>query len=118
MINRIVLVGRLVADPELRTTQTGVQVCRFRLAVERNYKADDGNRKTDFFAVIAWNKLAELCQQYLQKGSMAGVDGTLQMNQWEKDGEKRTSYEVNADNVQFIGGSKNGKELLEGETPF
>lgn len=123
MINRIVLVGRLVADPELKNTQSGIPVCRFRLAVERNYKGQDGNRVTDFITVVAWKKLAELCQQYLQKGRMAGVEGSLQMNQWEQDGQKRTTYEVQADNVQFLGGGNGGGEAageqeIGDEIPF
>lgn len=123
MINRIVLVGRLVADPELKNTQSGIPVCRFRLAVERNYKGQDGNRATDFITVVAWKKLAELCQQYLQKGRMAGVEGSLQMNQWEQDGQKRTTYEVQADNVQFLGGGNGGGEAageqeIGDEIPF
>lgn len=110
MINRIVLVGRLTADPEVRYTQSGIAVCRLRLAVDRRFRNANGEKQTDFIPVVAWRKLAELCGQYIKKGTLIGVDGSLQMNQWEQDGQKRTTYEVLADNIQFLdrGGSSGG----------
>ncbi len=107
MINRVILVGRMVADPEIRYTQSGIAVARLRIAVERPFKNANGERQTDFINAVAWRKLAELCGQYLKKGQMAAIDGSLQMNQWEQEGQKRTTYEVIADNIQFLdrGGS-------------
>ncbi len=102
MINRVILVGRMVADPEVRYTQSGIAVARLRIAVERRFKSATGERQTDFINIVAWRKLAELCGQYLKKGRMVGIDGSLQMNQWEQDGQKRTTYEVLADNIQFL----------------
>ena len=107
MINRVVLIGRVVASPEVKYTQSGIAVASFTIAVERNFKNTAGEKQTDFINVVAWIKLAELCYQYLEKGQMAGVEGSLQMKKWEKDGEKRTSYEVLTDNVQFL--SRAGK---------
>lgn len=110
MINRVILIGRLTADPEVKFTQSGLAVCRLRLAVERRYKTASGEKQTDFIPIVAWRKLAELCGEYIKKGSMIGVDGSMQMNQWEQDGQKRTSYEVLADSIQFLdrGGSGGG----------
>ena len=107
MINKVILVGRMVADPEVRYTQSGIAVARLRIAVERPFKNANGEKQTDFINAVAWRKLAELCGQYLKKGQMAAIDGSLQMNQWEQEGQKRTTYEVLADNVQFLdrGGS-------------
>lgn len=102
MINRVILVGRMVADPELRYTQSGIAVARLRIAVDRRFKSASGERQTDFINVVAWRKLAELCGQYLKKGRLVGIDGSLQMNQWEQEGQKRTTYEVLADNIQFL----------------
>lgn len=103
MLNRVVLIGRLVADPELRYTQSGIAVANFRVAVDRTYKSSSGEKQTDFIRVVCWRKTAELVGQYLNKGRLVGIDGSLQSNQYEtKEGEKRTSYEVLADSVQFL----------------
>ncbi|MBN2327666.1 MAG: single-stranded DNA-binding protein [Candidatus Omnitrophica bacterium] len=103
MINRIVLVGRLVADPEVRYTQNGVAVSSFSIAVDRPYRSAGGERQTDFINIVAWRKLAELMGQYMKKGRLIGVDGSLQMRKYQtKEGENRTVYEVQADNIQFL----------------
>ena len=107
MLNRIILAGRLVSDPELRHTQTGTVVASFALAVDRDFKSrDSGERNADFIPVVAWRYVGEFVSRYFTKGQMAVVEGRLQMRDWtDKDGNKRRSAEVVAENVYF-GGSK------------
>ncbi len=111
MINRVILVGRITADPEIRYTQSGLPVTNFSLAVDRRFKSASGERETDFLRIVAWRKTAELIGQYVKKGYMLGIEGSLQMNQYQtKEGEKRTTYEVQADNVQFLDRGGRGGE--------
>ena len=101
MLNRIVLMGRLTRDPELRKTQSDTPVCSFSLAVDRDYKRD-GEKETDFIDVVAWRSTAEFVSRYFAKGRMAVVEGRLQIRDWtDKNGNKRRSYEVQADSVYF-----------------
>lgn len=103
MINRVILVGRLTADPELRYTQSGVPVASFRIAVDRNFKNSAGERETDFINVVAWRKAGELISQYQKKGDMIGIDGSIQSRNYQsQSGENRTAYEVVVDNFQFL----------------
>ena len=103
MLNRIVLIGRLTKDPELRYTQSGKAVCTFTLAVDRPYLANNGNREADFINIVVWNKTAENCAQYLAKGKLAAVDGRLQIRSYDgQDGQRRYVTEVIADNVRFL----------------
>lgn len=103
MLNQIVLMGRLVRDPELRRTQNDHQVVNFTLAVDRD-REQDGERQTDFIPVTAWNRTAEFVAKYFTKGKMACVKGRLQIRKWEdKDGNKRETAEVAADSVYFAG---------------
>jgi single-strand DNA-binding protein len=103
MLNRVILIGRLTADPEVKYTPSGIAVGRFCLAVDRRYKNQQGQRETDFLNIVAWRKTAELVGEYLKKGRLVAVEGQLQSRKWEtKEGEKRTSYEVVADSVQFL----------------
>ena len=103
MLNRIILMGRLARDPELRHTQTGTPVASFRLAVDRDFKdKTTGEKATDWIDVVAWRQTAEFVSRFLTKGRMAVVEGRLQMRDWtDRDGNKRTSAEVVADNVYF-----------------
>ena len=102
MLNKIFLMGRLTRDPELRKTGNGTAVTSFTLAVDRDYKPQDGERETDFIDVVAWRGTAEFVRKYFTKGRMAVVDGRLQVRDWkDKDGAKRRSTEVIADNVYF-----------------
>ena len=102
MLNKIIIMGRLVRDPELRRTQSGTAVTSFRLAVDRDYKAEDGSKQADFFDVVAWRSTAEFVSKYFSKGRMAVVDGRLQSRPWtDKDGNKRIAIEVVADSVYF-----------------
>lgn len=103
MINRVVLVGRLVRDPEMRYTQSGIAVTRFTLACDRPFGGQDGKKETDFIDCTVWRKQAENVAQYLKKGNMAGVDGRLQISSYEgQDGQKRQRAEVVADSVRFL----------------
>lgn len=101
-MNRVVLTGRLGADPELKQTQSGVSVCQFRLAVDRKFKNADGKRETDWINIVAWRNTAEFCARYLQKGAKIGVEGMIQTRSYDaQDGSKRYVTEVVADSVEF-----------------
>lgn len=103
MINRIVLIGRLGADPELKYTQQGTAVIAFDIAVNRQFKSGDGNREADWIPIVAWRQLAELCAQYLKKGSQVAIEGRLQTRSYEnKEGQRVKVFEVVAENVQFL----------------
>ena len=115
MLNKIVLMGRLTRDPELRRTQSGTAVASFNLAVDRDYKPQDGERETDFIDIVAWRSTAEFVSKYFSKGRMAVVEGRLQVRDWkDKDGSKRRSTEVIADNVYF-GDSKRSESGTQAE---
>ena len=103
MLNRIIIMGRLARDPELRRTQTGTPVVSFRLAVDRDFKdKNTGEKATDWIDVVAWRNTAEFVQRYFTKGRMAVVEGRLQIRDWtDKEGGKRTTAEVVAENVYF-----------------
>ncbi|MDE7262252.1 MAG: single-stranded DNA-binding protein [Oscillospiraceae bacterium] len=103
MLNRIIVMGRLVRDPELRTTQSGISVTSFTLAVDRDFKSrDSGEKSTDFIDVVAWRQTAEFVCKYFAKGRMAIAEGRLQIRDWkDRDGNNRRSAEVVADNVYF-----------------
>ena len=103
MINRVVLVGRLTKDPEFRTTQSGIDVANFTLAVNRNFTNAQGEREADFINVVVFRKQAENVNNYLSKGSLAGVDGRVQSRSYENNEGKRIFVtEVVADSVQFL----------------
>lgn len=107
MLNRIDIMGRLTRDPELRRTGSGIAVANFTVAVERDFSGQDGNKETDFIDCVAWRQTGEFVSKYFKKGSMIVVSGRLQSRKWtDKDGNKRTAWEVLADNVYF-GSSKN-----------
>ena len=110
MLNRIVLMGRLTRDPELRRTQSNLAVTSFTLAVDRDFKSQSGEKQTDFIDSVAWRATAEFVSKYFTPGRMAVVEGRLQLRDWtDKDGNKRRSAEVVADNVYF-GDSKRDAE--------
>ena len=110
MLNKIFIMGRLTRDPELRRTQTGTPVASFSLAVDRDFKdKSTGERATDFIDVVAWRQTAELVSRYFSKGRMAVVEGRLQIRDWtDKEGNKRRSAEVIADNVYFGDSKRDG----------
>ena len=102
MFNLVVLTGRLTADPELKTTPSGVSVCSFSIAVERRYKQGE-ERQADFINIVAWRSTAEFVSKYFSKGSMIGIEGAIQTRKYQdKNGNNRTAFEVVANNVQFV----------------
>ncbi len=103
MLNCAVIMGRLTADPELRQTPSGVAVTRFTVAVERSFVKAGEERKADFINVVAWRQTAEFVSRYFSKGSMIAVQGAIQTGSYEKDGVKRSTFEIVADNVSFCG---------------
>ncbi|NPV53418.1 MAG: single-stranded DNA-binding protein [Firmicutes bacterium] len=108
-MNRVVLVGRLARDPELRYTQSGIPVANFTIAVNRPFTNQQGEREADFIDVVVWRAQAENCANYLTKGSLAGVDGRLQVRSYETpEGQKRRVTEVIADRVEFLGRPREG----------
>ncbi|MCA9776645.1 MAG: single-stranded DNA-binding protein [Candidatus Eremiobacteraeota bacterium] len=109
-LNKIILVGRLTADPELRYTPSGAPVANFTMAVDRKFSKND---ETDFIPVVAWRRLAEICNEFLHKGKLVAVEGRLQTRSYEdKEGQRRKAFEVVADDMQMLdrgtGGSGGG----------
>ena len=106
MVNKVILVGRLGRDPELRYTQGGQPVANFTLATNERWTGKDGERqeRTEWHRIVAWGKLAELCGEYLSKGRQVYLEGRLQTREWEdKEGNKRSTTEINAGTIQFLG---------------
>ena len=102
-MNKVFLIGNLTRDPEMRSTQSGVAVCNFSIAVNRRFKKENGEQETDFLNVIAWRQLAELCAKYLAKGRKVAISGSIQTRTYEaKDGSKRTAWDIVADEVEFL----------------
>ena len=111
MLNRITVIGRLTKDPELRSTSNGVAVATFTIAVDRQYKSQNGEKETDFIPIVVWRGLAETCSKYLSKGNMVAIDGRLQIRNYENDkGERRTIAEIVAENAQFLTPKGNTRE--------
>ena len=113
MLNVVAIMGRLVADPELRTTQQGTNVCTFRIACERSYTPKGQQRQADFVDIVAWGKTAEFICKFFQKGSMIAIDGSLQTrNYQDKQGNNRTAVEVLANNISFAGAKAANKPAV------
>lgn len=111
MINRVVLVGRLTKNPEFRTTQSGVNVATFTLAVNRTFTNAQGEREADFINIVVFRKQADNVNNYLKKGNLAGVDGRIQSRSYEnKEGQRVFVTEVVADSVQFLGPKNNNQK--------
>ncbi len=103
MLNRIVLIGRVTADPELRYTGSGIPVANFRIAVDRSFASSSGERQTDFINIVAWRQRAEFSANYLTKGRLVAVDGRLQIREWTtQEGQRRQTAEVVADEVRGL----------------
>ena len=121
MYNRAVLIGRLAAAPELKTTQSGVSVCSFTLAVDRRFKGRDGEKQADFIGIVTWRQTAEFVSRYFRKGDPIGIEGSIQTRNYEdKNGNKRTAVEVVADGAFFVGGKQThdgGKNVSRGQNP-
>lgn len=111
MLNHIVIMGRLVREPEYRTTGSGLSVANFTLAVDRDFSGQSGEKETDFIDCVAWRKTAEFVTKYFRKGSMVVASGRLQIRSWtDNDGNKRRTAEIVADNVYF-GESKRSSDV-------
>ena len=112
MLNKVVLIGRLTKEPDLRYTTSGVPVTRFTLAVNRNYTNQQGEREADFIPIQVWRKQAENCAKYLSKGRLVAVAGRIQTRSYDgPDGQRRYTWEVVADEVQFLEwGNKEGQQ--------
>ncbi len=110
MLNSIVIMGRLVADPELRSTTSGIAVSSIRVAVDRDFAdKQSGDRQADFFDVVVWRSTAEFVSRYFKKGSMIIVQGSMQSRRWQdKDGNNRISWEIQANNVYFGESKRSG----------
>lgn len=117
MLNVVAIMGRLVADPELKTTPAGINVCTFRIACDRSFAQQGQQRQADFIDVVAWRHNADFLCKYFAKGSMVAVQGRLQTRQYQdRNGNKRTAVEVVADSLSFAGSSKKpgGQAVDEG----
>ena len=117
-MNKVILVGNLTRDPELSETPSGIAVCRFSIAVSRDYASADGNRETDFFNITVWRGRAENCGRYLKKGNKVAIVGSLQNRSYDdKDGNKRYVTDVVANEVEFLtprgaNGDEDGEETV------
>jgi single-strand DNA-binding protein len=108
MLNKVILMGRLVKDVEMKSTQTGVSVCNFRIAVPRNYKTN-GTYESDFIDCVAWRNTAEFISKFFKKGNLVCVEGSLQSRSWEQDGQRRYTLEVMVDNTYFVESKKDAE---------
>lgn len=107
MLNVVAIMGRLVADPELRTTTQGNSVCSFRIACDRSYVQQGQERQADFIDIVAWRQQADFVSKYFQRGSLIAVEGSLQTRQYQdKNGNNRTAVEVVANNISFAGAKR------------
>ena len=110
-MNKIIIIGNIVKDPESASTTSGRSVSRFSVAVNREYEGADGTRGVDYFDVVTWNGLADSCNKYLQKGNKVCVTGPMRMDDYTtQSGEKRRSYSINADQVEFLSARKEDLE--------
>lgn len=106
-MNKCILIGNVVRDPELTTTGSGISVCKFTIAVNRTYKNANGEQETDFLNIVTWRGLADNCSRYLKKGSKVAVCGQIQTRTYEADGQKRYATDIVADDVEFLSSAKN-----------
>lgn len=115
-MNKVFLIGNLTRDPELTETSGGVSICRFAIAVNRNYSGADGERKTDFFNVTAWRGLGETVSRYAKKGNKVAVSGTIELRNYEDStGAKRTAVDIIAQDVEFL--TPRNSEGFDGDAP-
>ena len=111
MLNVVAIMGRLVADPELRTTTQGTNVCSFRIACDRNFARQGEQRQADFIDIVAWRQQAEFVSKYFQKGSLIAIEGSLQSRQYQdKNGNNRTAIEFVVDNIYFAGPKQDNQQ--------
>ena len=116
MLNRIIVMGRMTRDPELRRTNSGTAVASFTVAVDRDFKSQSGEKETDFIDVVVWRNTAEFVSKYFSKGRMAVVEGRLQLRDWtDKDGGKRRTAEIVADSVYFGDSKRDSGDTAQSE---
>ena len=116
MFNVVILTGRLTADPELKTTQSGIPVTSFSIAVNRRFNRAGEEQQTDFINIVAWRQSAEFIAKYFKKGSLIGIRGNIQTRRYvDKNGNNRTAFEVIANNVQFVESKRDGAPAASGE---
>lgn len=112
--NHATLIGRMTKAPELKTTPAGKSVCSFNIAVDRSYTDKDGNRKTDFFTIVTWGKMAEFVAGYFSKGQWIGADGSFEVRKYtDKEGTERSVTELRADRCFFVGDKQNNTTQQE-----
>lgn len=120
-INKVILIGRLGRDPELKYTASGTAYCRFSMATDDSWKdraTGERQERTEWHSIVAWERLAEICGQYLAKGRMVYIEGSIQSRQWEdQDGNKRTSFEVRARDMVMLSSASGGDSPRQGDGP-
>ena len=116
-MNKVVLIGRITRDPELRYTSSNIPSVRFTLAVNRPFQNQNGEREADFINIVAWRNQAENIKKYVSKGSLVAVEGRIQTGSYEKDGQKVYTVDVVADNVQFLESKNQSQNRQEQVTP-
>lgn len=118
MLNRVILIGRLTRDPELRYTPSGVAATQFTLAVDRPFTGQNGEREADFIPVVTWRQLAETCANYLRKGRLTAVEGRIQIRHYENNEGKRVYVtEIVADSVRFLESANGGNQAKRDDAP-
>ncbi len=119
-VNKVILVGNLGADPEMRYTAGGTAVCKFSLATSRRFTGKDGQKqeKTEWHRIVVWGKLGEICGQYLAKGKQVVIEGRIEYGSYEKDGVKHYTTDIVAENMQMLGGPGQGNRAQEPEPGF
>jgi single-strand DNA-binding protein len=119
-VNKVILVGNLGADPEVRYTAGGTAVCKFSLATSRKFTGKDGQKqeKTEWHRIVAWSKLAEICGQYLSKGKQVVIEGRIEYGSYEKDGVKHYTTDIVAENMTMLGSPGQSNRGQEPEPPF
>jgi single-strand DNA-binding protein len=116
-VNKVILVGRLGKDPEVKYTPSGAPVAKFSLATDESFKDRTGERqnRTEWHNIVAWNKLAEICGEYLTKGKLVYIEGSIRSRQWQDQaGNKRTAYDIIANNMQMLGSKADSERMTSG----
>lgn len=118
MYNKVIMMGRIVNDLELKTTPNGHSVCSFRIAVDRRFKTQDGKKQTDFFNAVVWNQTAEMVTKWFSKGRMILIEGEMTTRQYtDKNGNNATWYEINVERVGFTGEKRDGGNTPQTSAP-
>lgn len=117
-MNKVLLIGNLTRDPELVTTNNGISLCKFGLAVQRRFASNDGEKDVDFFNIVVWRGPAENCYKYLKKGSKVGISGSIQTRSYESnDGTKKYAFDIIAEEVEFLTSKTAAETAGVGDVP-